>query len=519
MLSPNGSKITPILGNQNATGSTMTYKQQLSLQQFANQQAVGEISQLIDNQRYLKEIKKKAKAINDSLQARINMSKGSIITSAFNRPLIPPNAHDRIRMKISIQDWNKYKNILKSYVDKANITYMPYGFKPIQIPSDMEIHAKREGEQFTLNFDYLALSQIMRCILEDSHKAGTPQEQDFHLWATSNFVQAIKNDDKQKESTTKKIGYARTAFSIASAATSGVIALGSYLGLFATPTLAVLGMSFPIATLICVGLCTLPFIITMIKNVISQIMDKTNDLDLELVKGTSKDFPSKGVQQAVEEISQTKQKAKQIEDNIAVLGQTTNIKHNTKEKQQFFGKLFLEECKKQNVKPEEMLEKCKNIDFVKQNPNNQAVAIVMTAMTQNIDIHEAMVAAKLKEDKQKIETKDLVDNVMHHSGKLNIDPIDGAKYAHNIDIKAANYNEGVLHAVSQQAKNHGIDLIKATEERLYGTNGGNILSNNNTTYSGNKFHNNDYYNNTLATNNNNVATTGIPNNISMEKRL
>ena len=52
MLSPNGSKITPILGNQNATGSTMTYKQQLSLQQFANQQADGEISQLIDDQRY-----------------------------------------------------------------------------------------------------------------------------------------------------------------------------------------------------------------------------------------------------------------------------------------------------------------------------------------------------------------------------------------------------------------------------------------------------------------------------------
>ena len=512
-----GPRKMPTLNNHNI-GSSMDYQNSNpSLQQLAERNAVGDIKELTNRQEYLKQIKKNAKTINRSVNARIDMAKGSVIGAAFNRPLIPPNAHDKIKIKFSKDDIYKYSGRLRQYVDMANQEYENFGLPKIVLPSDEEIQTfinKNNKDSFEFEADYLAICQVMRFILQDSHLANGPEEKDFYLKATSAFTSALKADDEKKMSTTKKIGYARTAFSIASALTSGVIFLGSYLGLFATPTLAILGMSFPIATIVCVGLCTLPFIITMIKNVISQIMDKTNDLDLELVQGTSKDFPVKGIKQALDAISQTKQREKQKEDLLAMNGKATNIKHNIKEKQLAFGNMFLEICKEQNIKPEEILEKCKDINFIQQNKNNPAVCIVMNGILQKIDIHEAIVFAKLQQNKQTNLTKDLVDNVIYHSKKLNIDPVVATKNAHNIDINKANYSEGVLHSLSQQAKNHNIDLVKEVQQYLNGKNSGNILSNSKSSNTGNQLVNNDYYNNTMAVNNNNIAYTGIPNETS-----
>ena len=110
--------------------------------------------------------------------------------------------------------------------------------------------------------------------------------------------------------------------------------------------------------------------------------------------------------------------------------------------------------------------------------------------------------------------QDLVKNVIYHSKKLNIDPVVATKNAHNIDINKANYSEGVLHSLSQQAKNHNIDLVKEVQQYLNGKNSGNILSNSKSSNTGNQLVNNDYYNNTMAVNNNNIAYTGIPNETS-----
>ena len=511
----------PSLNNQTPAPPIGFNTSKPSLQELTQETAKGEINALIDTQKYLKAIKKNAKIIDGSLDARIKMAQGSIITSAFARPLTPPNAHDRIKIKISTEDWHKYKDIFRSYVDIANKFYTPYGFEPIKIPSDEEIATRSDNDQqFTLIFDYLALSQIMHGILQDSHKAKTPQEQEFYQWATSNVVQAIKDCDKQKESTAKKIGYARTAFSMASAVASGAIFLGSYLGLFATPTLAILGMSFPIATIICVGLCTLPFIITMIKNVIGQIMDKTNDLDLELVKGTSKDLQIDGIQQSLEMINKTKQKAKQIEDNIATIGKATDIKQNIKQQQLSWGKMILKECETQHIRPEEMLEKCKNMDFVAKNKDNPVIALVNIAIRQglSLDIHDAIVEAKLKEQKQIAFTKDLVDNVIHHSQRLNINPIDGARCI-NISPNTENYSERILLSIAQQAKNHNIVLAQEVQQRINGKNSGNILRNSSSNDYRNKLVSNNYYNNTMIGNNNNIANTGIPKSISNSQFL
>ena len=510
-----GGRKMPILSNHNI-GSSMDYQNpNPSLQQLAERNAVGDIKDLTNRQEYLKQIKKNAKTINQSINARIDMAKGSVIGATFNRPLIPPNVHDKIKIKLSKNDIYKHIGRLRQYVDMANQEYENFGLPKIVLPSDEEIQTfinKNNKDSFEFEADYLAICQVMRFILQDSHLANGPEEKDFYLKATSAFTSALKADDEKKMSTTKKIGYVRTAFGIASALVGGVISLGSYLGLFATPTLAILGMSFPIATIVCVGLCTLPFIITMIKNVISQIMDKTNDLDLELVQGTSKDFPVKGIKQALDAISQAKQQAKQKEDFVATTGMATNIKHNIKEKQLAFGNMFLEVCKEQNVKPEEMLAKCKDINFVQQNNDNPAVAIIMNAMMQRIDMYEAIVVAKLKQNKQTNLTKDLVDNVIYHSKKLNIDPVVAAKNAHNIDINKANYSEGILHSISQQAKNHNIDLVQEVQRYLNGKNSGNILSNSKSSNTGNKLVNNNYDNNIIASNNN-IAKTGIPSNI------
>ena len=440
------------------------------------------------------------------------MAKGSVIGAAFNRPLIPPNAHDKIKIKFSKDDLYKHLGRLRQYVNIANQEYENFGLPKIVFPSDEEIQTfinENNKDSFEFEADYLAICQVMRFILQDSHLANSPEEKDFYLKATSAFTSALKADDEKKMSTTKKIGYVRTAFSIASACVSGFVFLGAYLGLFATPTIAILGMSFPIATIVCIALCTLPFIITMIKNIIGQIADKTSDLDLELLQGNSKDLPVKGIHQALELVSQAKQQAKQKEDVIAANGIATSMKHSIKEKQLAFGNIFLETCKEQNVKPEEMLAKCKDINFVQQNKDNPAVAIIMNAMIQRIDMHEAIVFAKLKQNKQTNLTKDLVDNVVYHSKKLNIDPVVATKNAHNIDINTANYSEGILHSLSQQAKNHNIDLTQEVQRYLNGKNSGNILSNGTSEYGGNKLVNNDYYNNTMVGNNNNIANTGI----------
>ncbi|MBQ7552698.1 MAG: hypothetical protein IJT15_04630 [Rickettsiales bacterium] len=510
-----GGRKMPILNNHNI-GSSMDYQNpNPSLQQLAERNAVGDIKDMTNRQEYLKQIKKNAKTINQSINARIDMAKGSVIGATFNRPLIPPNAHDKIKIKLSKNDIYKHIGRLRQYVDMANQEYENFGLPKIVLPSDEEIQTfinKNNKDSFEFEADYLAICQVMRFILQDSHLANSPEEADFYLKATSAFTNALQEDDKKKMSTTKKIGYVRTAFGIASALVGGVISLGSYLGLFATPTLAILGMSFPIATIVCVGLCTLPFIITMIKNVISQIMDKTNDLDLELVQGTSKDFPVKGIKQALDTISQTKQREKQKEDLLAMNGIATNIKHKIKEKQLAFGNMFLEICKEQNVKPEEMLAKCKDINFVQQNNDNPAVAIIMNAMMQRIDMYEAIVVAKLKQNKQATMIQDLVKNVIYHSEKLKIDPILAVQKAHNFDIGTANYSEGVLYSLSQQAKNHNIDLVREVQQYLNGKNSGNILSNSKSSNTGNKLVNNNYDNNIIASNNN-IAKTGIPSNI------
>ena len=198
---------------------------------------------------------------------------------------------------------------------------------------------------------------------------------------------------------------------------------------------------------------------------------------------------------------------------IAANGIATSMKHSIKEKQLAFGNIFLEICKEQNVKPEEMLAKCKDINFVQQNKDNPAVAIIMNAMIQRIDMHEAIVFAKLKQNKQTNLTKDLVDNVVYHSKKLNINPIDATKYMDNIDINTANYSELVLSSIFRQAKNHNIDLGKEVQRRLNGKNSGNMLSNGISEYGGSKLVNDDYYNNTMVGNNNNIANTGIPKDI------
>lgn len=510
-----GGRKIPILSNQSTTLPASYQNPNPSLQQLAERTAIGEIQAITDRQRYLKQIKKNAKAINQSINERIKIVKGSVIGAAINRLLIPPNAHDKIKIKISKNDIHKHLGRLRQYIDMANQEYEKFGLPKIVFPSDEEVQVlmqENNRDNVEIEFDYLAMCQVMRFILQDSHRANSLEEEDFYLKATSAFTNALKEDADKKASTTKKIGYVRTAFSLTSVVVSGIMMLGSYLGLFATPTLAILGMSMPIATIVCACLCTLPFIITMIKNVIGQIMDKTNDLDLELVQGTSKDFPVKGIKQALDAISQAKQQAKQKEDFVATTGMATNIKHNIKEKQLAFGNMFLEVCKEQNVKPEEMLAKCKDINFVQQNNDNPAVAIIMNAMMQRIDMHEAIVVAKLKQNKQTNLTKDLVDNVIYHSKKLAIDPVVAAKKAHNIDVCVANYSEGVLHSLSQQAKNHNIDLAKEVQQYLSGKHSGNILSNSKSSNTGNQLVNNNYGNNIIASNNN-IAKTGIPSNI------
>ena len=505
----------PILNNQPSIPLNNSQSLNPALQQLVEGNAVGEIQVLTDDQKYLKQMKKYAKMINQSISARINIAKGSVIGAAFNRPLIPPNAHDKIKIKLPKNNIYNYINRLRQYVETANQEYGTFGLPTINFPSNDDIQSlinKSDGNDVEMEVDYLSMCQVMRFMLQDSYLAKSPQEQEFFLQTTSAVVSGLQSDNAKKDSITKKIGYVRMGFSIASAVVSGVVFLGSYLGLFATPTLAILGMSFPIATIVCIALCTLPFIITMIKNIIGQVMDKTNDLDLELVQGTSKDFPVKGVQQTLDAISQTKQQLKQTEDRIASIGQTTNIKRQIKDKQLAFGNIFLEICKEQNVKPEEMLAKCKDINFVQQNNDNPAVAIIMNAMMQGIDIHEAIVLAKLQQNKQANLTKDLVDNVIYHSKKLNIDPVIATQNAHNIDINKANYSEGILHSLSQQAKNHNIDLTQEVQRYLNGKNSGNILSNSKSSNTGNKLVNNNYDNNIIASNNN-IAKTGIPSNI------
>ena len=136
----------------------------------------------------------------------------------------------------------------------------------------------------------------------------------------------------------------------------------------------------------------------------------------------------------------------------------------------------------------------------------------MNAMMQGIDMHEAIVFAKLKQNKQATMTQDLVKNVIYHSKKLNIDPVIATQNAHNIDINKANYSEGILHSLSQQAKNHNIDLTQEVQRYLNGKNSGNILSNSKSSNTGNKLVNNNYDNNIIASNNN-IAKTGIPSNI------
>ena len=488
-----------------------------SLQQLAERTAIGEIQAITDRQKYLKQIKKNAKAINQSINERIKTVKGSVIGAAINRLLIPPNAHDKLKIKISKNDIHKHLWRLRQYVDMANQEYEKFGLPKIVFPSDEEVQVlmqENNRDNVEIEFDYLAMCQVMRFILQDSHRANSLEEEDFYLKATSAFTSALKEDADKKASTTAKIGYVRMAFSLTSVAVSGIMMLGSYLGLFATPTLAILGMSLPIATIVCACLCTLPFIITMIKNVIGQIMDKTDEIDLELVQGTSKDVSVNGIKQALDAISQAKQQAKQKEDFVATTGMSTNIKHNIKEKQLAFGNMFLEVCKEQNVKPEEMLTKCKDINFVQQNNDNPAVAIIMNAMMQRIDMYEAIVVAKLKQNKQATMIQDLVKNVIYHSEKLKIDPILAVQTAHNFDIGTANYSEGVLYSLSQQAKNHNINLVKEVQQYLSGKRSGNILSNSASGKKKFKFTNNDYHNNAIISSNNGIANTGIPNDIS-----
>ena len=506
MLLQEGRKM-PILNSQNTTSS---------LQQLAERNAIGNIQAITDNQKYLKQIKKNAKAIDESISVRIKTAKASIIGAAFNRPLIPPNAHDKIKIKLPKNNIYNYINRLRQYVETANQEYGTFGLPTINFPSNDDIQSlinKSDGNDVEMEVDYLSMCQVMRFMLQDSYLAKSPQEQEFFLQTTSAVVSGLQSDNAKKDSITKKIGYVRMGFSIASAVVSGVVFLGSYLGLFATPTLAILGMSFPIATIVCIALCTLPFIITMIKNIIGQIADKTSDLDLELLQGTSKDLPVKGIHQALELVSQAKQQAKRKEDVIATNGMVTSMKHSIKEKQLAFGNIFLEICKEQNVKPEEMLAKCKDINFVQQNNDNPAVAIMMNSIMQGVDMYEAIVCAKLKQNKQTNLTKDLVDNVVYHSKKLNINPIDATKYMDNIDINTANYSELVLSSIFRQAKNHNIDLGKEVQRRLNGKNSGNMLSNGISEYGGSKLVNDDYYNNTMVGNNNNIANTGIPKDI------
>ena len=104
-----GGRKMPILNNHNI-GSSMDYQNpNPSLQQLAERNAVGDIKDMTNRQEYLKQIKKNAKAINKGISVRINIAKASAIGSAFSRPLIPPTAHDKIKIKISKNDVSYYE--------------------------------------------------------------------------------------------------------------------------------------------------------------------------------------------------------------------------------------------------------------------------------------------------------------------------------------------------------------------------------------------------------------------------
>ena len=188
MLLQEGRKM-PILNSQNTTSS---------LQQLAERNAIGNIQAITDNQKYLKQIKKNAKAIDESISVRIKTAKASIIGAAFNRPLIPPHAHDKIKIKLPKNNIYNYINRLRQYVETANQEYGTFGLPTINFPSNDDIQSlinKSDGNDVEMEIDYLSMCQVMRYILQDSHLAKSPQEQEFFLQTTSAVVSGLQSDN------------------------------------------------------------------------------------------------------------------------------------------------------------------------------------------------------------------------------------------------------------------------------------------------------------------------------------